>query len=72
MGKELGLFPTKGEEVEKFGYLRLGKYFLFCAQKSRLTLELFLPLETYFSLYTFENIGENSKRTVTENRPGMA
>jgi len=62
MGKELGLFPQKGGEVAKFGYPRLGKYFPFCAQKSRLGLVFFLPLETHFGLYTFENIGVNLGR----------
>jgi len=46
MGKELGLFTQKGGKVAQYGYPRLGKYFPFCAQKSRLGLVFFLPLET--------------------------
>ena len=51
MGKELGLFTQKGGKVAQYGYPRLGKYFPFCAQKSRLGLVFFLPLETQIPAY---------------------
>ena len=41
-------------------YPRLGKYFLFCAERRRLLEYIFLPSELGFGLYTFENMAVNS------------